>query len=155
MTLKGYLGLLLHDWAGLLGIFSLVGAFVPVIGPFMIIVAMVALPFAGYRVSRRLVNDYTARRAKRIERHSAEVSQLEERLELLVNDYTARVAQRKERHSAEVAQLEERHAAEVTQLEERHSAEVDQREERLARLVYDQIARVAQLEERRQTVSGS
>ena len=27
MTLKRYLGLLLHDWAGLLGIFSLIGAF--------------------------------------------------------------------------------------------------------------------------------
>ncbi len=143
MTLKGYLGLLLHDWAGLLGIFSLVGAFVPVIGPFMIIVAVVALPFAGYRVSRRLINDHTARVAHLKERHSAEVAQLEERLDLLVNDYTARVAKRKERHSAEVAQLEERHSAEVTQLEERHSAEVDQREERLERLTNDYTARVA------------
>ena len=80
MTLKRYLGLLLHDWAGLLGIFSLVGAFVPVIGPFTIIVAMVAIPFAGYRVSRRLVNDHTARVARRKERHFAEVAQREERL---------------------------------------------------------------------------
>ena len=130
----------------------------------MIVVTMVALPFAGYRVSRRLVNDHAARItqleerhsaevAQLEERHSAEVTQLEERLELLVHDYTARVAQHKERHSAEVAQLEERHSAEVAQLEERHSAEVDQPEERLARLVNDHTARVTQLEERRQAAA--
>ena len=134
LTFKGYLGLLLHDWAGLLGTFSLVGAFVPVIGPFMIIVAMVALPFAGYRVSRRLVNDHTARPAQREERRSAELAQREERR-------SAELAQREERHSAAVAQLEERltrlvndHSARVAQLEERHSARVAQREERLTRL---------------------